>query len=56
MSPVEKYILPLAREWIGSLRLRPHPEGGYYRETHRSRAKLLSLFPRHRKIIERLTR
>ncbi len=26
-----------AREWIECLRLRPHPEGGYYRETHRSR-------------------
>jgi predicted cupin superfamily sugar epimerase len=25
-----------AREWIEHLRLVPHPEGGYYRETHRS--------------------
>jgi hypothetical protein len=26
-----------AQQWIDALQLRPHPEGGYYRETYRSR-------------------
>jgi uncharacterized protein len=28
--------MPKAEEWIGSLGLEPHPEGGWYRETYRS--------------------
>ena len=27
---------PKASDWIKNLRLEPHPEGGYYRETYRS--------------------
>ena len=39
-----------ARRWIDGLRLRPHPEGGYYRETYRAsegiaRAALPARFP-----------
>ena len=33
----QEVALKSAREWIEYLRLQPHPEGGYYRETHRSR-------------------
>ena len=29
-------LTPAARETVARLRLKPHPEGGYYRETHRS--------------------
>lgn len=28
-------------EWIASLRLAPHPEGGFYRETYRARETLI---------------
>ena len=28
--------MPQTRQWIERLQLRPHPEGGYYRETYRS--------------------
>lgn len=28
--------MPTAEQWIGSLGLEPHPEGGWYRETYRS--------------------
>jgi predicted cupin superfamily sugar epimerase len=28
--------MPTAQEWIKNLNLRPHPEGGYFRETYRS--------------------
>ena len=28
--------MTIARDWIESLQLQPHPEGGYYRETYRS--------------------
>ena len=31
-----KISKPTAAYWIKQLRLRPHPEGGYYRETYRS--------------------
>jgi uncharacterized protein len=44
-----------ASKLIGLLRLHPHPEGGYYRETYRSQEKIHSLskdkeFPAHRNI------
>lgn len=29
-----------AEQWISALKLRPHPEGGHYRELHRSRRNL----------------
>ena len=29
--------MPTATDWIKKLRLRPHPEGGYFRETYRSK-------------------
>ena len=29
-----------ATQWIEALNLEPHPEGGFYRETHRSRDRL----------------
>lgn len=28
--------MPSAQDWIDRLQLRPHPEGGYFRETYRS--------------------
>jgi predicted cupin superfamily sugar epimerase len=31
---------PAARDWIESLKLQPHPEGGYFRETYRSAEKI----------------
>lgn len=31
-----------ASEWVRTLELKPHPEGGYYRETYRSAGTLLS--------------
>ncbi len=30
-----------AQEWISILRLEPHPEGGYYRETYRSEIRIV---------------
>ena len=37
-----------ARAWIERLGLRPHPEGGWYRETHRSTLMLpAAVLPRH---------
>jgi hypothetical protein len=35
-----------AAEWIARLDLRPHPEGGHYRETYRSAEMLTHLPPR----------
>ena len=32
--------MPSANYWIKHLRLRPHPEGGYFRETYRSKKKI----------------
>lgn len=31
---------PSAKMWIRRLKLKPHPEGGYYRETYRSPEKI----------------
>ena len=33
---MDRRIPTAARSWIEHLRLEPHPEGGYYRETYRS--------------------
>jgi predicted cupin superfamily sugar epimerase len=30
-------MTPTAADWIASLKLAPHPEGGFYRETYRAR-------------------
>ena len=35
-----------AAEWIARLGLRPHPEGGHYRESYRSPESLIHLPPR----------
>lgn len=32
---------PEAQQWIVTLQLQPHPEGGYYRETYRSSQRLM---------------
>src|SRR5262245_14881759 len=33
--PSKESTMSSARHWIDSLQLKPHPEGGYYRETYR---------------------
>jgi predicted cupin superfamily sugar epimerase len=33
--------MPAARDWIRTLELEPHPEGGHFRETYRSREKIV---------------
>lgn len=39
-GPSATALPPAAATWIRRLRLEPHPEGGYYRRTYRSRTPL----------------